>query len=194
MKKLIDIIGLIRIPLLSISQVFNTASLLKPGDFSFGAEPVIIQDNLGFFGHIGVGLVRGIDLGLKAGFLEGTHPAYLGADLEWRLKSARPSISITTGAHKNQFGHFGLDGSLNISFAIRKVAYPYFGFDSDVNFHSGHYDYYGHYYDDTNILMWIPVGVEIYLRRSISLILEAEIPIEASTYYVLGGGFTFYLN
>jgi hypothetical protein len=194
MKKFVIVFALAGLPLLSFSQVFNTASLLKPGDFSLGAEPVIIQDRLGFFGHLGVGLVPGIDLALKAGALEGTHTAYLGADLEWRLKSSRPSISLTTGAHRNQFGHFGLDGSINFSFSIRKVAYPYFGFDTDVNFHSGHYDYYGHYYDDTNVLMWVPVGVEIYLKSYVSLILEAEIPVEAYNYYVIGGGFTFYIK
>jgi hypothetical protein len=156
---------------------------------------VIIQDNLGAFFQAGVGLVRGVDLALKAGFVENTPTPYIGADLEWKLKGSKPSISITTGAHRNEFGHFGLDGSFNFSFAIGRKVFPYLGFDSDLNFdHHYEYYYYGHYYDDTHLLMWIPVGVEIYLRKSISFILEAEIPLQAYTYYVMGAGFTFYIK
>jgi hypothetical protein len=203
MKKSLVILGLACLPLFSFSQVFNTASILKPGSFSFSVEPVIIQDNLGAFFQAGVGLTRGVDLALKAGFLQHeaapapiiapTPTPYIGMDLEWKLKGARPSISITTGAHRNEFGAFGLDGSFNLSFAIGKRVFPYTGFDSDLNF--DHHDYYyGHYHEDATLLMWIPVGVEIYLRKSISFIVEAEIPLQDNAYYVMGAGFTFYFK
>jgi hypothetical protein len=182
--------------LLSFSQVFNTASILKPGGFSIGLEPVMIQDNLGGFVQLGAGLTRGIDLALKAGLVENTGTPYLGADLEWRLKGSKPSISITTGAHRNEFGSFGLDASLNFSFAVGRKVFPYFGIDSDINFDNNYVYYYDntHYHHNANVLLWIPLGVEIYLRKSISFILEAEVPLTAPTYYVMGAGFTFYLN
>lgn len=196
MNKLFLIIGLSCLPLLSFSQVFNTASILKPGGFSIGLEPVIIQDNLGGFAQLGVGVIRGVDLALKAGFVQTAPTPYLGADLEWRLKGSKPSISITTGAHRNEFGHFGLDASLNLSFNIGRKIFPYLGFDSDINFDPYHVYYYDnvHYHNHTNVLMWIPLGVEIYFRKSVSFILETEIPLTDYTYYVIGGGFTFYIH
>jgi hypothetical protein len=194
MKKLLLLLGLASLPLVSFSQLFNTASILKPGSFSIGLEPVIVQDNLGGFCQLGFGLLRSVDLALKAGIVENTGTPYLGADLEWRLKGARPSISITTGAHRNEFGHFGLDGSFNLSFAVGKKVFPYLGFDSDLNFDNYHSEYYGYYHDNTNLLMWFPIGVEIYFRKSVSFILEAEIPLTDNTYYVMGAGFTFYIR
>jgi hypothetical protein len=86
MKKIFTIIGLACLPLLSFSQVFNTASILKPGQFSIGLEPVIIENNLGGFCQLGVGLTKGIDFALRAGLVENTGTPYLGADLEWRLR------------------------------------------------------------------------------------------------------------
>jgi hypothetical protein len=176
--------------------MFNTASILKPGSMSIGLEPVIIQDNLGGFIQFGVGLTKIVDLSLKAGAIESTNTPYLGFDLEWKLKGSKPSISITTGAHRNEFGSFGLDGSFNLSFAVGRKVFPYLGFDSDINFDPYHTYYYNDnlYHNHTNVLMWVPLGVEIYLRKTISMIFEAEVPLTEYTYYVIGAGFTFYIK
>jgi predicted porin len=178
MRKIIFILVFACLPLLSFSQVFSTASTLKPGSFSLGINPVFMDNNFGLFLHGGVGIKRGLDLGLKYGFLPGN--GYFGADLKWRLLSGKPTISLTTGAH--QFNSFGLDAALNISFPIKGDIYMYSGIDTDINFPSG----------NSQMLAWIPIGVEIYLKRRVSLILEGEIPLNSEAYSIIGGGFAFY--
>jgi hypothetical protein len=180
MKKLILFTGLICLPLFAFSQVFNTASTLKPGNFSLGFEPVVIRQDLGLFVHGGVGLTSGVDLGMKYGFLNGTD--YFGADLEWRLLGGKPNISLTTGGHV--MGDMGLDLALNISFPIARSASLYSGVDTDINFYKEPVG--------TQFLAWIPVGVQIYLKPKMAFMLEAEIPIKDNTNSIFGGGLSFY--
>ena len=180
MKKLLISICLFCLPLLAFSQVFNTATILKPGKFSLGIEPAIVEKDLGLFIHGGVGLARGIDLGIKYGFLK--YQDYFGADLEWRLMSGKPNISLTTGGHT--MGVFGLDLGLNLSFPITSTASLYSGFDSDVNFYKEPVG--------TQFLAWIPVGVQIYLKPRMAFMLEAEIPLTDYAYTIFGGGLSFY--
>lgn len=180
MKKLLISIGLFCMPLLGFSQVFNTAAVLKPGKFSLGIEPTVYNKDLGLFLHGGIGLAPGVDLGMKYGFLKYTD--YFGADLEWRLMSGKPNISLTTGGHV--INDFGLDLGLNLSFPITGTASLYTGFDSDINFYK---DPIG-----TQFLPWIPVGVQIKLRPQVAFILEAEIPLNNYAYNIFGGGLNFF--
>ena len=181
MKKLLIAISLFCLPLLTFSQVFNTATILKPGKFSLGIEPVVYDNNFGLFLHGGVGLARGVDLGIKYGFLNGGD--YFGADLEWRLMAGKPNISLTTGAH-TIYGTMGLDLGLNLSFPITSTAALYTGFDSDINFYK---DPIG-----SQFLPWIPVGVQLYLKPKMAFMLEAEIPLRNNANTIFGGGLNFY--
>jgi len=180
MKKLFLFIGFVCLPLLTFSQVFNTATILKPGNFSLGIEPAVVNKDLGLFLHGGVGLTRGVDLGIKYGFLK--YNDYFGADLEWRLMSGKPSISLTTGGHITD--DFGLDAGLNISFPIGSTASLYSGLDTDIDFHKEP--------RGTQFLPWIPVGVQIYLKPKMAFMLEAEIPLNDYAYTIFGGGLSFY--
>lgn len=179
MKKLPIIICLFCLPLLGFSQVFNTATVLKPGKVSLGIEPVVIEKDLGLFIYGGVGLAPGVDLGVKYGFLK--YDDYFGADLEWKLMSGIPSISLTTGGHVMR--DFGLDLGLNISFPITPSASLYSGFDSDINFNKQS--------NGTQFLPWIPVGIQIKLKPKMAFILEAEIPLNGA-YNIFGGGLNFF--
>jgi hypothetical protein len=180
MKKLLISISLFCLPLLAFSQVFNTATILKPGRFSLGIEPTVVKNDLGLFLHGGVGLASGVDLGMKYGFLK--YNDYFGADLEWRLMAGRPSISLTTGGHV--MGDFGLDLGLNLSFPITGAASLYTGFDSDIDFYKEPVG--------TQFLPWIPIGVQLYLKPKMAFILEAEIPLNNSAYTIFGGGLNFF--
>ena len=95
-------------------QVFNTASTLKKGKFALGLNPAYYDDNMGLFLHGNAGIVTGIDLAVKYGFLDGSD--YIGADLEWALLKSKPDVSITTGAHV--MDDFALDLSANLSFPV----------------------------------------------------------------------------
>lgn len=180
MKKLLISISLACMPLLAFSQVFNTASILKPGKFSFGIEPTVVNSDLGLFLHGGVGLASGVDLGLKYGFQK--YHDYFGADLEWRLLSGKPNISLTTGAHTT--GDMGLDLGINISFPVTSAASLYTGFDSDINFYKEPVG--------TQFLPWIPVGVQLNLKPKMAFLLEAEIPLNNTAYTIFGGGLSFF--
>jgi hypothetical protein len=159
-------------------QVFNTGQTLRPGNFSLGLNPVFFNDDLGLFLHGGIGIKSGIDLGIRYGVLDGED--YFGADLEWRLVSGKPSVSLMTGGHV--LYNFGLDFMLNVSFPIRSDTHLYSGLDSDIIFGD----------NDTHFLLWLPIGLELKLRRSIGFILEGEIPLTDPAYGIFGGGVAFY--
>ncbi len=164
-------------PLFSNAQVFNTATTLKPRHFSIGLNPVYFNEDLGMFIYGNAGIKSGIDLSLKFGILDGSD--YLGFDLEWRLLGGKPDISLLTGIHS--WGDFGLDLGLNISFPVKGDIAIYTGLDSDINFN-----------DDVTGLFWIPLGIEIKMRKNISLLFEGEIPISDPAFPIIGGGVSFY--
>jgi hypothetical protein len=74
-----------------------------------------------------------------------------------------PSISLALGAHA--YRQVGLDGTLNITFPIHRTIALFSGLDFDAEF----YDH-GQYFP-----LWVPVGLEVMLRRSLSLIMEIDI-------------------
>lgn len=176
MKKIVLLVSTLFLFVSLQAQVFNTGTTLKKGTFSLGFEPAIYGNTEGFimFFHGGYGLKPGIDLGISAGFLNGE---YFGADLEWGLGRY---FSLTTGAH--MYGDFGLDGTLNITFPIRSDSRIFTGVDMDINFPN----------DDISVPIWIPIGVELGLRRNMAFILEGEIAVSDPAYHVIGGGIVLY--
>jgi len=178
MKKVFFLLAIaITVTSTSHAQVFNTGTTLKKGSFSAGFEPAFLPDAGGFmlFLHGGYGLKKGIDFGVTLGVLNGE---YIGADVEWGLGNY---MSIATGFHN--WGSFGLDGTLNLTFPIRKDSRIFTGLDVDVNFPG----------DDVSVPLWIPVGVELGLRSNMAFILEGEIGLTSSAYHLFGGGIVIYL-
>ena len=164
------------------AQVFGTAQTLKSGTFSIGVNPLIYDrgDNeVGIFGHVGLGLNPGFDLGFKLGL--GIDETYFGLDLEWVLRRISPYMSISGGAHS--WGDIGIDGTFNLTIPLSRQVRLYTGFDMDVVFAD----------PDTEIRMWIPVGIDVALRRKMSLLIEIEIRANDDAFSIFGGGLNFYL-
>lgn len=163
----------------SKGQVFNTGQTLKPKIFSVGLEPAVIMNggnDFILFVHGGYGLKKGIDFGLTLGTLHSS--TYLGANVEFTVARM---VSLAVGAHN--FGSFGLDGTLNLTFPIAKGVKIFSGLDTDINFPKN---------GDTQFLLWIPVGVDIPIKNKMTFIFEAEIGLTSPAYNLLGGGVLFY--
>lgn len=179
MKKILIPILLVFIATNSYCQVFNTGQTLKPKTFSLGFElGVMINGGSEFilFLHGGYGIKQGIDLSVKAGVLGPTD--YIGADIEFALPSR---MSLAFGAHN--FGDFGLDGSWNITLPIKNDIRLSSGLDLDMNFNT----------DKTRILLWLPLSLEVGIRKNMSFIFEAEVGLTDPAYHFIGGGLNFYL-
>ena len=175
MKKIIIISLAFLTITISNAQVFNTATTLKKGAFALGVEPVIYtsSDDFLLFVHGGYGIKKGLDFGLKAGL--GGGDTYFGADLEFSL---RKNISLAVGAH-NYFD-LGLDGTLLFNIPIRKDIKFITGVDADIIFS-----------DDSQVPIWIPLGLEVMLRSKMALHFETEISVNDYT-HILGGGLNFF--
>lgn len=180
MKKLLMIAVLAGSLQFSHGQVFNSASLLDRGQFMIGLNPVFYDNDFGMYFHGGYGINSRIDIGARYGVLQGSD--YFGVDLEWFLMG-RPNLSLLTGIHT--WGDLGFDLGANISFPIKSVAEIYTGLDADINTRWNG--------DETGFLLWIPVGLEVYLQRRASLFLEAEIYMSDDAFNIFSGGVAFYL-
>ncbi len=180
MKKILLIICLVGSMQFAHGQVFNTASLLDKGQFMLGLNPVVYDNDFGMFFHAGYGINSRVDIGSRYGVLEGDD--YFGVDLEWTLLR-RPNLSLLTGIHT--WGDLGFDLGANVSFPIKSVAEIYTGLDFDINTKWNQ--------DETGFLFWIPVGLEVFLQRSTSLFLEAEIYMSDDAFNIFSGGVAFYL-
>jgi len=179
MKKLVSIALLVLFTSTTFSQVFNTGQTLKPKTFSLGFEPsVLINGSSEFmlFLHGGYGLKQGVDFAVKVGVLGPQD--YFGADVEFALPYR---MSFMVGAH--EFGDFGLDGALNITFPIRNDIRFSTGLDLDMNFNQ----------DKTRFLLWLPLSLEVGIRKNMSFIFEAEVGLTDPAYHFIGGGLNFYL-
>jgi hypothetical protein len=158
------------------SQVFNTSSTLKPGIFCTGFEPGIYINNRTdayIFLNGGVGITHGIDFGAKVGF--GGDEPYLGADIEF---STGKIFSFSAGAHS--WGNFGLDGTALFTFPLSKKTKFYTGLDSDLIFA-----------ENFEVPVWIPLGVEISIQRSIFFTFEAEVNLTNDIGHFIGTGLNF---
>lgn len=175
MKKLILLAAIAVVSLSSKAQVFHSAQTLKKGSLSAGIEPALLigGNDLYVFFHGGYGIKNDLDFALKLGV---GNSNYIGADLEFGLQK---NISLTVGAHS--FGDFGLDGAVLFNIPIKGDVLLITGFDADINFGN-----------DVYVPFWIPIGLEIYLKKSTSLLFETEIGLTDPAYHVIGGGLAFY--
>ncbi len=166
------------------AQVFNTSSTLKRKQFSAGFEPgfyITGDADFNLFLHGGIGLTKGIDLGLKLGVLSG-YDTYIGGDVEFNLGRR---FSLSAGAHS--FGGFGLDATGLFTFPIRGVANLYTGLDVDMNFYDNGEDNG----NDVDFPLWLPIGIEIPMGNRMSFLFESEICLTDNFHY-LGGGLNFF--
>jgi hypothetical protein len=178
MKKFLTILALILIANTIYSQVFNNGQTLKPMQFSAGVEPgFLVNGSSEFITFLngGFGVTKGVDLSVKVGILGPID--YFGADAEFALGNR---MSVVAGFH--QFGDFGLDGAWNVSFPIRRDIRISSGIDLDINF----------YQDKNQILLWLPVSLEVGIKKNMSFIFESEIGLNDPAYNFFGGGVIFY--
>ncbi len=177
MKKII-LSGIIFISIsMCYGQVFNTAKTLKKGTVALGINPVFMGSDFGIYLHGGIGLKQGLDLGGKVGL--GLGGNYFGADLEWALTGNKPYVSFSAGGHIQ--GDFGIDGTLNITFPLAKNVYLFSGADMDINFGN-----------TIGFPLWIPIGLEVGIRKQMNIILEGDIGVLDNAGSMFGGGLNLY--
>jgi hypothetical protein len=177
MKKLVLVIQLIAIINLNgSSQIFNTSNTLKPRLFCVGFEPGLYVNggaDAYFFLHGGVGISHRVDLGAKIG-LGGNKP-YIGGDVKFAFGKI---FSLTAGAHS--WGNFGLDVIALFTIPVSKRTNLFTGLDSDINFA-----------DNIEVPVWIPVGIDISIQKSIYFIIETEINVTSNWGHFFGSGLNF---
>jgi hypothetical protein len=176
MKKILIYFFPLLFALSSSAQVFNTSSTLKKAQFSAGFEPgVYVSGGTSFdlFLHGGAGITQGVDLGLKLGV---GNQFYFGGDVEFMLSRR---FSVAAGAHA--YGNFGLDFTGLFTLPLGSSADLYSGLDADVNFHPG----------SISVPLWIPLGLEIPIRKYILFYFETEINITPAGSHFIGGGLNF---
>lgn len=170
------------IPAATFAQIFGTAQTMPRARFALTVAPLLVVHGdmqPGLFATGGIGLTRGIDLGINARLSRGL--SYVGADVEWRLLHRRGSISLATGMHGSDRG-LGLELALNLSYPLRQVAVIYAG--SRVDFEFGDHPVW--------TPVWVFLGTEIRISRGFGLLLEADIgAYEAPHLFGLGGVFYF---
>ncbi|MDA3890493.1 MAG: hypothetical protein PF517_02385 [Salinivirgaceae bacterium] len=177
MKKITLISLFVAIAFMASSQVFNTSKTLKSRAFSVGIEPMIITNggsDIIVFGHLGYGLTKGIDISAKAGILHNAN--YYGGDIEFAFMK---NMSFSAGAHV--WGDFGLDATYLLTFDIAKNVDLYGGVDADFIVE-----------DNPYFNFWIPIGVEVYLSKTMAFLMEASIGINDSAPHLFGGGVNIY--
>lgn len=158
------------------SQVFNTGQTLQKGVFLAGINPVMQGNDLGLYLHGGYGLSSGLDFGVRLGLGLGN---YIGADIEYALISDKVAVSLAVGGH--MAGDVGLDGTLNLTVPVTKSLRVYSGLDGDVNFGN-----------NMALPIWVPVGMEVGIKKAVSVILEGDIAVTGDAGSIFGGGITFY--
>ena len=163
------------------AQIFGTSSTLSKNRFSLGLEPSIYSsgnyDDFMFFIHGGYGIKSGVDLGVKLGLLGDEN--YIGADVEFKLGK---KFSLAGGFH--DFYDFGIDGTALFTFPLGSAATLSSGLDMDIVFAD----------PETLVPLWIPVVVEIGIKKDMVFILEAELDTKLidESYHFLGGGLQFF--
>ena len=143
---------------------------LRSGDIEIGLEPGIYVNSdadFNLFVHGGVGITKGVDMALKLGVM-GTQ-AYFGGDVEFGLSR---NFSVAAGAHS--YGVFGLDAMGLYTFNLGDHSKLYTGLDADLNFPEN---------ADMQLPVWLPVGVEIPVKKYILFRMEAEVSLTVITSY-----------
>jgi hypothetical protein len=165
--------------------LFNTAQTLSKGNWSLGLDAAYgdqINHDFGLFLHGGYGLGNNSDLGMKLGL--GWGDTYFGMDYEKTVVSGKPIVSFHGGAH--YWNDFGLDLGANVTFPIGNV-FLTTGLDMDVDFGQDAND-------DLNLYapMWLPINMEVYLKKNISLVFEGNIKLTHTAFTTVGGGINIY--
>jgi hypothetical protein len=166
--------------------LFNTAQTLQKGNWSIGINPAYADfgdGDFAMFFHGGYGLGNSSDLELNMGF--GWNDAYFGLNYEKTLIAGKPIVSVFGGAH--YWDHFGLDLGSTVSFPISGNLYLSTGLDMSIIFGE----------DANNDLeiwapLWLPINLEIYLQKNISLVFEGNIKLTNHAFTTVGGGLNIY--
>lgn len=191
MKKVI--LSLVFVMTISLSQaqvLFNSAQSLKAGSWSFGLDLAYADlggGDFALFFNGGYGLGRNSDLGVKLGF--GWEDAYIGLDYEKTLLAGKPSVSLFGGAH--YWGDFGLDVGALVTFPIANVRITT-GLDMDVVFSEEDKDRDGDTESDILFPIWLPLNLEIYIKKHLSLVFEGNIKLTDDAFTTVGGGINIY--
>jgi hypothetical protein len=194
MKKQLFVLAIfLLISSFSFSQVFSTGQTLKPKKWSVGVEPAVLlpggDSEFMLFGHAGYGLKKGIDLGLKVGFLS-DYDEYIGGDVEFAISRY---FSVMGGAH--QFGDFGLDANILGTYPIRSDVRISSGFDIDIVFVDKYNDRGEEDGVEAKLVGWIPISLEVGLKKNLAFIFEAMINVTGDVYdyHFIGGGVNIYI-
>lgn len=189
MRRTILLISLLFTSIIVNAQVFNTGQTLKKGVAALGVEPAI-HANGGvngaiLYGYAGYGLTSGIDVSAKVG-VGRLNTYYVGADVEFALLK---HMSLAFGAHKS--GNFGVDGTFLFDIPVKKMVVIYSGCDSDVDFGTK-VNSAGQKVNDVHVLVWVPIGVEIRISKSVHFLFESSIGVNPNAYHIIGGGVNLY--
>jgi hypothetical protein len=165
--------------------LFNTAQTLNRGNWSLGLDAAYADhsgDDFALFLHGGYGLGNNSDLGLKLGL--GWGETYFGVDYEKTLVTGKPLVSLHGGAH--YWYDFGLDFGANVTFPIGNV-FITTGLDMDLDFgEDANSDL------DLYAPIWLPINLEVYLQKNISLVFEGNIKLTDHAFTTVGGGVNIY--
>lgn len=165
------------------AQVLNTGQTLKPLHFSLGAYPLLIIAPgalaPGLYLCAGAGIVPGLDASLF-GRLSNSMP-FIGGDIEWRLLSGMPSLSLSTGAYGNRLG-VGASVNLNLTFPLRRIADLYLGPKFNVFFSRERPDF----------PFWIFAGAEFRCNQHLSIPVEVDIGIPPDRPHIIASGLVVY--
>ncbi len=166
--------------------VFSSGRTLQKGAFSIGINPAWGDYGNGFalLFHGGYGIGKNADLSAKLGF--GWGNPYVGIDFEKSFLSGKPSLSVYAGGH--YWNDFGLDLGTIVTFQASNV-YISTGLDMDIVFGR---DANNNNNLDLHIPLWLPLEVEFYLKKHLSLIFEADIPLTSTAFTIVGGGVSIY--
>jgi hypothetical protein len=187
MKKIIlSVVFVFLLVSASNAQVlFNSAQTLQKGSWSLGINPVYSDygdGDFALFFHGGYGLGNSSDLEINLGF--GWDDAYVGLNYEKTVYAGKPIVSVMGGAH--YWNYFGLDLGSTVTFPIGNV-YISTGLDMDIVFG-----------EDTNndlemwAPLWLPINLEVYLKKNISLVFEGNIKLTDRASTTVGGGLNIY--
>ncbi len=190
MKRVVVVILIISgFVLNSNAQIFNTGQTLKKGVMALGVEPAIHMNGgvngAILYAHAGYGLTSGIDVSVKAG-VGRLNTYYLGGDIEFALAK---HMSIAFGGHKS--GDYGVDGTFLFDIPVKSKAVIYSGVDSDLNFGT-RINSSGEKVNDLDVLVWVPIGVEIKISKSVHFLVESSIGVTPDSYHIVGGGLNLY--
>ena len=163
--------------------LFSSGQTLQKGAFSVGINPAYTEGSeFALFFHGGYGIGKSADLGLKMGF--GWGNPYVGLDFEKSFLKGKTSLSVFAGGH--YWHNFGLDLGTIFTFKLKNI-YLSTGLDMDINFGKDANDDL-----DISIPLWLPIEVEFYLQKHLSLIFEADIPLTRPAYTIVSGGLSIY--